>query len=213
MSAMDATVLPKAQPEDAKKNHILSQKKKLSFEALHISNILENCIKQIEIAAALPAMLHLNSACCVVEPEELKVALQKHQLLDERLEMLEGQESQGEEGEIRKRLKAQLEKDIKDSIRDLLRFFREHPNAINSFRERGMEVGQSEYKLISGLKMFHSHMVEELLTASEEQSQESMPIQASPSLASYTEHMARQEEGMAAAINDVDARVRHRNRC
>uniref|UniRef100_A0A3B4UK95 Dynein regulatory complex protein 10 n=1 Tax=Seriola dumerili TaxID=41447 RepID=A0A3B4UK95_SERDU len=160
------------QSEDALKNRDLSQKKQLSFEAQRISKVLENCISQIEIVAALPAIFHLNSASSVVD-EELSRALHRHQLLDERLQTLEGlkQESEGENGEARERARAQLETDIKNSVRDLLRFFRAHPDAIFGLRRRGMEVGESECKLIRGLKMFHSLMVVKLLTSLEEELQ------------------------------------------
>lgn len=214
MSATGATVLAKTKPGDAVKTHVLSLKKQLSFEAEHISNILENCISRTEIVAALPAILHLNSSpgACVVK-NELRVALHRHRQLGDRLEMPEGQESQGEDRETRTKSRARLEKDIKNSVRDLLRHFRAHPDAINSFRETGVEVGEIENKLISGLKMFHSHMVEELLTSVEEELQQVLFKQATPSPAHYPEHMALLEEDIAGAIKKMDAQVRHHGGC
>ncbi|XP_071338936.1 dynein regulatory complex protein 10 [Trachinotus anak] len=199
--------LVKHRSVDALKDHDLSQKKQLSFEAQRISSVLENCISQIEIVAALPAILHLNSSSSVVD-EELSRALQMHQLLVERLEESLKQESEdGEDGEARKRAKARLEKDIKNSVRDLLRLIRAHPGDIFGFRERGMEVGESEYKLIRGLKMFHSQMVVKLLTSLEEDLQLVLYKPASPSPAHSLEHMALMEEEVATSEKETDAKI------
>uniref|UniRef100_A0A8D3AEZ4 Dynein regulatory complex protein 10 n=1 Tax=Scophthalmus maximus TaxID=52904 RepID=A0A8D3AEZ4_SCOMX len=174
MSANRAPVLAmtksKTQSEDALKN--LLEKRRLSVEAQRISSIVENCISQLEIAATLPAILCLNSDSSVVD-EELMRALRKHQLSETRLERetLEciEQESEGEDEEARKRVKTPLEKDIKDSVRDLLRLLRSCPDAISGLREeQGMEVGESECELIMVLKMFHSHMVDKLQTSLDE---------------------------------------------
>ncbi|XP_040010926.1 dynein regulatory complex protein 10 [Xiphias gladius] len=213
MSVKGATVLSqtkaKTQSKDARKNHDLSQKKLLSVEAQRISSILENCISQIEIVAALPTTLRLNSVSSVVD-EDLSRALQGHRLLGERLETLEGlkQESEGEVGEARKRARSRLEKDIKNSVRDLLRLFRAHPDAIFGLKaELGTEVGESEYKLIRGLKMFHSHMVERLLTSLDEEVQLVLykPVSSSP--ARDQEQMFLLEEEVATAKKQIDAEI------
>uniref|UniRef100_A0A3B4UJX0 Dynein regulatory complex protein 10 n=1 Tax=Seriola dumerili TaxID=41447 RepID=A0A3B4UJX0_SERDU len=211
MSAKGATMTAKTQSEDALKNRDLSQKKQLSFEAQRISKVLENCISQIEIVAALPAIFHLNSASSVVD-EELSRALHRHQLLDERLQTLEGlkQESEGENGEARERARAQLETDIKNSVRDLLRFFRAHPDAIFGLRRRGMEVGESECKLIRGLKMFHSLMVVKLLTSLEEELQLVLRKPECPSPAHNMEHMVLVEEEVATAKKEIDSKISQR---
>uniref|UniRef100_A0A3B4WAN5 Dynein regulatory complex protein 10 n=1 Tax=Seriola lalandi dorsalis TaxID=1841481 RepID=A0A3B4WAN5_SERLL len=210
MSAKGATMMAKTQSEDALKNRDLSQKKQLSFEAQRISKVLENCISQIEIVAALPAIFHLNSASSVVD-EELSRALHRHQLLDERLQTLEGlkQESEGENGEARKRARAQLETDIKNSVRDLLRLFRAHPDAIFGLRQRGMEVGESECKLIRGLKMFHSLMVVKLLTSLEEELQLVLHKPECPSPAHNMERIVLVEEEVATTKKEIDSKVRH----
>lgn len=205
----------KTQSEDALKNQGLPQKKLLSREARRISSILENCISQVEIAAILPAVLRLNSGSGVAD-KELSRALQEHQILDERLETLEGlkQESDGEQeeeaGEARKRTRAQLEKEIKNSVRDLLRLVRANPDAINGLSaELGMDVGESEYMLIRGLEKFHSHVVEKLLTSLDEELQLVRHMQVSSPPAHNLEHMVSLEEGVATAMNEIDAEVRH----
>uniref|UniRef100_A0A3Q3MJ28 Dynein regulatory complex protein 10 n=1 Tax=Mastacembelus armatus TaxID=205130 RepID=A0A3Q3MJ28_9TELE len=157
---------------DAVHNDELSQNKLFSPEARRISSVLENCISQFEIATTLSALLQLNDVSTVVS-NELSKALNEHQMLSERLEKLEGikqETEEGEGGEARKRARAKLEKDIKNSFKDLLRLFRAHPDAILALKAvQGLEVDQSAYKLIRGLKTFHSHMVERLLTSPDEE--------------------------------------------
>ncbi|XP_040897926.1 dynein regulatory complex protein 10 isoform X2 [Toxotes jaculatrix] len=214
MSAKGATVLSKtkskAQSKDPLKNHDPSQKHLLTVEAQRISSILENCISQIVIAGTLPAILRLNSVSNVVN-EELSRALKKHQLLVERLETLEvlKQESEREDGEARKRARAQIEKDIKKSVRDLFRLFRAHPDVVSSLRaELGEEVGESEFKLIRGLKMFHSHMVEKLLTSVDEELQMAPCKSAFSFAAQDLEHMLLQKEAAAKKeIDSVDSQI------
>ncbi|XP_044052776.1 dynein regulatory complex protein 10 isoform X2 [Siniperca chuatsi] len=221
MSAKGATVLAKTkaktQSEDALKNREPSQKKLLSLEAQRISSILENCISQVEIAATLPAVLRLNSVSSVAD-KELSRALQKHQILDERLETLEGLkwdsdgEQEGESGEARRRERAKLEKDIKNSVRDLLRLVRNHPDVIFGLRtELGMEVGESEYILIRGLEKFHGLMVEKLLTSLDEELQLVLYKQAPSSPAHNLEHMVSVEEELAIAMKEIDAKISHKN--
>ncbi|XP_035494936.1 dynein regulatory complex protein 10 isoform X2 [Scophthalmus maximus] len=213
MSANRAPVLAmtksKTQSEDALKN--LLEKRRLSVEAQRISSIVENCISQLEIAATLPAILCLNSDSSVVD-EELMRALRKHQLSETRLERetLEciEQESEGEDEEARKRVKTPLEKDIKDSVRDLLRLLRSCPDAISGLREeQGMEVGESECELIMVLKMFHSHMVDKLQTSLDEDLQRvlSKPLSSPP--AQDLEHITLLREEVATAEKQVDAKI------
>lgn len=204
----------KTQLEDGLQNHQLSQKRLLSHEAQCISSILEKCIGRVEIAAALPAALRLNSVSSVVD-KELSQALQEHQILDKRLETLEGlkQESDGEEereaGEQRKRARAQLEKDIKNSVRDLLRLVRGRPDVMFGLTaELGMEIGESENMLIRGLKKFHSH-IERLLTSLDEELQLVLYKQAPSSVAQDLEHIVSLEQEVATDMKDVDAKVRH----
>ncbi|XP_041793270.1 dynein regulatory complex protein 10 isoform X2 [Chelmon rostratus] len=207
----------KTQLEDVLQNHQPSQKRLLSHEAQCISSILEKCIGRVEIAAALPAALRLNSVSSVVD-KELSQALQEHQILDKRLETLEGlkQESDGEEereaGEQRKRARAQLEKDIKNSVRDLLRLVRGRPDVMFGLTaELGMEIGESENMLIRGLKKFHSHMVERLLTSLDEELQLVLYKQAPSSVAQDLEHIVSLEQEVATDMKDVDAKISEQN--
>ncbi|XP_058491762.1 dynein regulatory complex protein 10 isoform X1 [Solea solea] len=220
MSTKGAIVVPttkaKVQLVAVLKNNDRPQKMLLSVEAQRISRILENCISQIEIVATLPALLHLNSASRVVD-EEIIREIKKHQLLYERLrKTLEDlkQESEGEddEGRRRWRAKAQLEVDIKNSVRDLLRLFRSHPDAIFHLRaEEGMEVGESECKLIKGLKRFHSHIVDKLLTSLDEESQLVLHKSASSSPAYDLKNLASLEEEVATAKKQIDAKIAQKN--
>ncbi len=206
----------KTQSEDTLKSQGLPQKKLLSREAQRISSILENCIRQVEIAAALPAVLRLNSVSGVAD-KELSRVLREHQILDERLETLEGlkQESDGEQegeaGEVRRRTRAQLEKEIKNSVRGLLRLVRAHPDDINGWRaELGMDVGESECMLIRGLGKFHSHVIEKLLTSLDEELQLVLHKRVSSSpIAHHLERIVSLEEGVATAMKEIDAKVRH----
>lgn len=213
MSAKGATVLSEAktQSDDPLKDRGLSQKKQFSLEVQRISSILENCISQVEIAATLHAVLRSNSASGVAD-QDLSRALQEHQMLEERLETLERlkQESDGEqEGEARERAKVQLEKDIKNSVRNLLRIVRARPDAMGLRAELVMEVGESEYILIRELQKFHCHMVEKLLTIVDEELQLVLYKQVPSPPAFNLEHMVSVEEGLATAMKEVDAKVRH----
>uniref|UniRef100_A0A665TWU7 Dynein regulatory complex protein 10 n=1 Tax=Echeneis naucrates TaxID=173247 RepID=A0A665TWU7_ECHNA len=210
MSEKGATALVQTQLDDSPKIRKRSQKKQLSLEAQRISRTLENCIGQMEIVAALPAILHLNSESAVVD-EDLSGLLRKHQILSDKLETLQGfkQKSEGEDEEARTRAKAQLEKEFKNSVRDLLRLVRAHPHAIFYLRsEGGMEVGECENKLIRELKMFHSHMSVKLLTSVQEEQQLIFQKPAPPSPPQNLQHIALQEEKITAARKEIDERVR-----
>ncbi|XP_034450620.1 dynein regulatory complex protein 10-like [Hippoglossus hippoglossus] len=219
MSAKTGTVLAttnaKTQSKDRLKNHDLSEAIPLSVEAQPISRILEIRISQVEIAVTLPAILRFNSASRVVDKKLISV-LQKHQLLAERLkrETLDGleKEAEGEDGEERKRAKTRLERDIKNSVRDLLRLLRSHPDAISGLRaERGVEAGESECQLIRGLKMFHSQMVDKLLTSVHEELQLVLYKPSSSSPAHSLVHKAPVEEEVAAAMKSIDAKISQKN--
>ncbi|KAF1389092.1 hypothetical protein PFLUV_G00069870 [Perca fluviatilis] len=214
MSIKGAMVLAKTktQSEDALKNKDMSQKKLLSLEAQRISSILENCISQVEFAAALPTVLPFNSVSSVVD-KELSRALQDHQILDKSLEGLIGLKQSDEEqgGEFGK-ARAQLEKDIKNSVRDLLRLVRAHPDALCVLRtELGMELGESEYMLIRGLKKFHSHVVEQLLTSPDEELELLLHKQVSSSPAQDSEHLVLLEEEVATSMKQIDAMISEKN--
>lgn len=184
--------------------HEVPQQRLLSPEAQTISNILENCIAQIEIAASLSAVQQLVCSSVDVQEEFTKV-LEVHQTLRERLETsndlkeIKGRPA-GEESARRKR-KAQLERDFKYSVRNLLRFFRTHPDAISGLRpEVGIEVGETECTLIIGLKKFHVHMIERLQTSPEEEI-----LLALETVSPDTELIVKLEETAAAIIQkDVE---------
>ncbi|XP_061529314.1 uncharacterized protein LOC133400542 [Phycodurus eques] len=184
--------------------HEVPQQRLLSPEAQTISNILENCIGQIEITASLPAVRQLVCPCVDVQ-EEFARTLEVHQMLIERLETSNDLKEvrggpAGEESARRKR-RAQLEGDLKYSVRDLLRFFRTHPDAIWGLKpEVGMDVGETEYTLIVGLKKFHVHMIERLQTSPEEEI-----LLALETVSPDTELIVKLEETAAAIIQkDVE---------
>ncbi|KAK2837324.1 hypothetical protein Q5P01_014536 [Channa striata] len=210
MDAKGETQPAKTLTEDPPNSHKGSQKKLLSVEVKCISSILENCNRQVEIAVALFAILQSDKLSSIVD-KDLSQALQEHQTLCERLETLEGlkQESDGEqEGEgstARKTETAKLEEDIRNSARDLLRYFRGHPDAIIRLRSvQGIEAGESECKLIRGLKGFHSHMIEKLLISPDEELRSVFYAQASPSAAQDPEGMVSKEENLDTAMKQID---------
>lgn len=223
LSAKRATVPEKTSgniQSETLQNHDLSKKRLLSLQAQHISSILEKCISQVEIAATLSAILQLNSMSSVVD-KELSKALQEHQILTERLEKQGGLmeesdgEQEGEAGESRKKAQAQLKKDIKNSVWDLFRLNRAHPDASFGLRgELDMEVGEIENILIGELKKFHSQMIEKLSTSLDEELQLALNKQVSSSSANNLHHsLTLEEEKVATDIREVDEKVRYRVRC
>ncbi|XP_028269279.1 dynein regulatory complex protein 10 [Parambassis ranga] len=182
--------------------------KKLSPEAQCISNILEQCISQLEIAAALPTVLCSNSISAI-EDQDLSRKLQVHQTLSERLLKLE-------QGQERKTKRVQLEKHVKFSVRNVLRAFLVHPDAILGLRKKSdMAVGESEGLLIRNLRMFHSYMVHSLLTSVKEE------LQLSKHLSLLKEEEEEEEEdeeveeegggGDKSALETTDAEISHKN--
>jgi len=210
MSAKEATVLTKTTPasESSQKRHEVSEETPLSHEARRTSRVLENCIRHVETAAALPAVLRLNSVPSVVN-EELSQAIKEHQILDGRMKTLEGLEqmSDGEREADVGKARARLEKDIKTSVRDLLRVARAHADVWCALRaELGMQVGESESMLIKGLQKFHSQVAERLLTSRDEELH--VPHkQVHPSFS--TDHLEKlaAEEAVATAMIEIDAKV------
>ncbi|XP_054629965.1 dynein regulatory complex protein 10 isoform X2 [Dunckerocampus dactyliophorus] len=181
------------------------QPRLLSPEAQTISSILENCICQIEIAASLPVVrniVHPSPEIC----EEFTRTLEVHQMLTEKLETSNGlqKESGGspEEECAKRRRRAQLERDFKYSVRDLLRLFRTHPEAVMSFRpEVDTEIGEAEYTLILALKHFHGHMIVRLQTSPEEEI-----LLAVETVSPDTDLIVKLEE-TAAAIKQKDVEI------
>ncbi|XP_029960382.1 dynein regulatory complex protein 10 isoform X2 [Salarias fasciatus] len=146
----------------------LNEKIHLSPEAQQISSILENCISNMRIAAALPAVLQSDTLSNAAD-KKLRELLKKHQVLAENVER-EGAEHESqkereeETGKAKTSSRAHLEKDIKNSTRDVLRYFRTHPDTASGLKAEllSMEIGESEGILIRNLEMFHSHMLEKL---------------------------------------------------
>ncbi|XP_008280248.1 dynein regulatory complex protein 10 [Stegastes partitus] len=155
-------------------------------EAEHISNVLESCISQAEIAAILSAVLKSNSVSGI-EDQELRKALQEHQILEERLE--------GQAMEASDQAREQLEWNFKKSFRGALRLCQANPGAISGLRaELGIEIEESENILIRELKMFHSNMVKRLLTNLDKEPQ-------SP------EEIILLEKRLAEKIKEIDKQV------
>lgn len=213
MSAKGTTVVAATKANtklvDIIKKNDLPQKKLLSVEAQRISRILQNCINQIKIVATLPALL---SSCgdSVDLDEKLMRDLKKHQLLSEKLEreILENdnQES-GEDIEVKKRARVQLEKDVKNSVRDLLRFLRSYPDDLLFLRAE-QYTGENEGKLIKGLQKFHSNTVDKLLMGLDEESTMVLHKLAFPSTADDLEVLASREKEVATAKKQIDEKVR-----
>ncbi|KAJ4941690.1 hypothetical protein JOQ06_011566 [Pogonophryne albipinna] len=209
MSAKRSTVLgkTKTQLEEAPENNEVPQRKPLSLEAKRILKMLENCISGVEFVAMLPALLQLNSLSSVVD-KDLSMALQEHQLLEKRLETFEClmQGSDGEQGREVSKAMAGLEKDIKNSLRDLLRLARAHPDAISGLKTelgKTLAVGESEYKLITGLEKFQSCVVETLLTSVEEE----LDLQKSSYQNHHLEILALKQEKQAIFMEQQDAEI------
>lgn len=168
---------------------------------MRIYKVLENSIHQLKVVAALPALLQANRGSGVTD-EELSRALHKHQVLIDQLETLEGQKEPEDEQdkEERKRRRAQLETDIKNSVRDLLWLIKARPGTLREdlFPPR-MEAGAMECLLIRKLAQFQN-----LLTSGEEDLEET-----ASSFACEMELLASEEETVAALMAEADARVRY----
>ncbi|KAF7666620.1 hypothetical protein LDENG_00099230 [Lucifuga dentata] len=202
----------KMQWKDAPKNYESSRKKPPSLEVQRISDLLENCISQVEIIAILPAVLcHLDSLSSGLN-EEFKRALQKHQQLEERLLDDLRQESDGkQEGEVEeagKKSRSQLESVIKNSIRDLLRLFRANPDDFSALRAGlGIEKRVSEpmQSLIEALKKFHMDMTELLETNLDEESQQELYLKELSSCHTHNAKLIVElEKKVSEAIMDRD---------
>ncbi|XP_010772234.1 dynein regulatory complex protein 10 isoform X2 [Notothenia coriiceps] len=213
MSAKRSTVLgkTKTQLEEAPENNEVPQRTPLSLEAKRILNMLENCISGVEFVAMLPALLQLNTLSSVAD-KDLSMALQEHQLLEKRLETFEClmQGSDGEQGREVGKAMARLEKDIKNSLRDLLRLARAHADAISGLKAelgKTLAVGESEYKLITGLEKFQSCVVETLLTSVEEELHDQLDLQKSSYQNHRLEILALKQEKQAISLEQQDAEI------
>lgn len=208
MSANAETMLVKNQLEDGLEDDKQTQKNVLSPETQCITNILRNCISNAEIAAVLPIVLQLNTVSSV-ESKELSTTLQRHQMLEDRLNMLGDLKpvSDGEQ-ERRKSTRIQLEEKIKDSFRNILRHLRACSDTVSNWKEElGMEVGTSEKALIQELKKFHSHVLEKLHTSYDKEPQLTSTNQVSLSSDHDVEPIVSLQD-FPAVIKEVNAKVR-----
>ncbi|XP_068166924.1 dynein regulatory complex protein 10-like [Antennarius striatus] len=102
--------------------------------------------------------------------------------------------------------KDQLEKDIKDSVRDLLRHVRHHPDALIGLQtEPGLVIGESECSLNSELKVFQTHVWERLQISFEERAN-SKPV--SPFTKAIMDSML---EEVTETIKKVEERISEKN--
>ncbi|XP_076027359.1 dynein regulatory complex protein 10-like [Genypterus blacodes] len=176
----------KTRLRDVLKDEEPLSRKLLSSDAQRVLDALENCIGRVEIIAILPTVLaHLDRLSSGLE-DKWKAELQKHRLLEDRLHALDElkqyshTEQEGHVEEAVMKVRPHLERDIKDSVRDLLRLFRTQPDVGYSLRaELGVDEGQSEsmQSLIGGLKKFYGQMTEKLLTSPKEERQQERDMQ------------------------------------
>lgn len=206
MSSNNATMLANTPSEDNVDGEGLIQKDQLPPEVQCILGIFTNCINYTEIAAMLPAILHLNAESHF-EDQELSRMLEEHQMQEQKLEMLEWhmQKSEGD-----KLAMIQLEDEIKNSFRDLLRFLRARPDTVSNWKaELGEEVGMGERALIRELHMFENHIIEKWLSSKHEEPQLSPAKEVSTS--DQDEEYMVVMQCLAAEINQVDSKVRAKN--
>lgn len=202
MSANAETMLVENQLEDGLEENVLSP------EAQCILNILRNCISNAEIAALLPIVLQLNIVSSVGS-KELRSTLQRHQMLEEKLDMLGDLRpvSDGEQ-ERMKSTRIQLEEKVKVSVRNILRHLRASSDAVSSWKEElGMEVGTSEKALIQELKKLHSHVLEKLQTSCDKEPQLTSTNQVSVSSDHEVEPITSLQD-FSSDIKEVNVKVR-----
>ncbi|CAJ1068836.1 dynein regulatory complex protein 9 [Xyrichtys novacula] len=199
----------KTDVEDASKSHDgLSEEILLNPDIQCISNILENCISQIEFAAALPSILKFSCESSDVD-KGLRRALEEHQALTERLETLEDLKGSNEDQEVKdEEERAQLKEDFQNSVRNLLRLVRTRPDVISDLRaEQKMQIGESESILITELNKFHGQMMDKLLTT--------VDHKLKPALFKHptalTVNIERQEAKLAAYMKEIDEKISLQN--
>ncbi|XP_068166923.1 dynein regulatory complex protein 10 [Antennarius striatus] len=185
----------------------VDEPRNLPPEAQMISKILEDCINKVEIVGTLDVFLQSNCLSSVKD-ETFRKLLQKHVILVEKLQVgskINSNEEQKGEGK-KPRAKDQLEKDIKDSVRDLLRHVRHHPDALIGLQtEPGLVIGESECSLNSELKVFQTHVWERLQISLEERPH-CKPV--SPSTKAIMDSMV---EEVTDTIKKVDERISEKN--
>uniref|UniRef100_A0A8C7L969 Dynein regulatory complex protein 10 n=1 Tax=Oncorhynchus kisutch TaxID=8019 RepID=A0A8C7L969_ONCKI len=184
-----------------------SRKKLSSLETQRIAGVLEDCIARVETVALLPAVLSRLGGLSV--GLELEGALQEHQHLGERLGGLGQKLVEGEAGE---RMRAELERAIPSSLRNVLRLLRAHPAATRALRSEaevgGQGVSEGVRGLVGGLQELRGVLLEKLLTSPSEERQRTRYMQeVSLRHGNNMELVATLEMEVAAAIKDRDAEV------
>lgn len=264
------------------------QKEDLPQEVHCILGIFSDCIGKLEMAAILPPILLLNSQC-QFEDQELIRLLNKHQLLEQKLEMFEwhaqgegdaegvgegeeeevreeegdaeGREETQKEGEVEEKKEGEveggekeevkkegevdgkkeealegneekeaavegrddekedeedeeshqamlrLEEEIKNSLRDLIRFLRARPETVSAWKaEHGEELGLSERALIRELSVFQNHIVDKWLSSTHEEPQLPPPAMEVSSTDQDEEYMVLMQ-CLAVEMKEVDTKV------
>ncbi|XP_029618970.1 dynein regulatory complex protein 10 [Salmo trutta] len=190
-----------------------SRKKLSSLETQRIAGVLEDCIARVETVAVLPAVLARLGGLSVGLGLELEGALQEHQHLGERLEGLGQKLVEGEAGE---RARAELERTIPSSLRNVLRLLRAHPAATRALRSEaevgGQGVSEGVRGLVGGLQELQGVLLEKLLTSPAEERQRTRYMQeVSLRHGNNMELVATLEAEVAAAIKDRDAETSKKN--
>ncbi|XP_008316735.1 dynein regulatory complex protein 9-like [Cynoglossus semilaevis] len=188
------------------------KKKLLCSEARRISRIMDNCIRQVLTMATLPMILPKLSK---FTDKDLINELQKHKQICEKLEKKIEDGEQEKPERTGKKGKNNLERDIKNSSRDLLRFLRSCPEAIVALKSvPGVEIGEHELNLVVELKGFHSHMLNKLLTSPCHEKH--LPFhKIGPThldkILHDLEEMSLEEAEVAAAMKKVNAKIAQKN--
>lgn len=209
MSSNHVTMHGNFQADDGPDGQGHFQKDQLPPEVQCILGIFSDCISKAETAAILPPILLLNSQSRFEDPE-LSRLLDEHQVLEQKLEMFEWHvpeegEGEGEEGEGHQAM-IQLEEEIKNSFRDLLRLLRARPETVSAWKaEQGEELGLSERALIRELSVFQNHVVEKWLSSKHEEPQLAPAKEASSS--DQDEEYMVLMQCLAAEIKEVDSKV------
>ena len=182
--------------EDAPQKRDVPQKNLLSPDAQRISKLMENCIARAKLALNLPAIIQWISESGIVIDEKFSRAIEQHNRLAGRIE------SRGEQQEDDGAW-AQLKRDFKNTVRDLLRHIEAHPDVIPGWEAQpGNELGEAERTVIRGLEEYHGHMVERMLPS--EEPEERLTRKEETEL----KRLIEKEEKMTVAIKELDAQVR-----
>ncbi|KAJ3604190.1 hypothetical protein NHX12_028931 [Muraenolepis orangiensis] len=201
--------------EDAMEILEPSQNKLCSPEAQRFAGVMEDCVRQVEIVAMLPAVLrnldHLSHSL----DDELCLSLRGHGLLVERLDGLEdAQTSQAPAGgpSEERHSRADLERDLQASLRDVLRQLRARPATLGfvmaEAEAAGWELSEGTQCLIGGLRGLRGVLVERLLAAPAKERQQARYVQElSLRHAANLELLASLEEKKAAATRERDAKM------